>query len=295
MLERRDLSWSINGTSWGIQKKTSDVFRYQIQRATKTLPFREALHTALQDVRTQFGMPAVMYSGGADSEMLLREFHSLNLRPEVHFVKFDNGANEVDYRIALELVAKLGFKMYVHEHSIESFLNSGQHRDLASKFHTSDLSLITVYKYAQHLGKAIMLGPELLLQKHQLDDHSERWSLILGEHTFSEQKFRMETRQPLIGELHYWNSDLLLSMLKLPTVRMLVDDQLAGRVSLAYLKNFMLEEALGYKFLADKKRHGYESVYHTFRRAVNEMKRGMAFLQPEIKMDYHTVLQQLEL
>lgn len=297
MSVRRDLSWSVNGNVYGEQRKSSDRLEARFVKARKRSSYVEALNEALLQVVSDFGTPIVMYSGGADSEMVIRQLLKLNKRPEVHFVRFDDGYNDADYRHVLDFTRDVGLKPYIHDHSIVSFLNSKQHIELGTKFHTSDVSLITTYKYAQHLGRAVMLGPELLLQKHQCDwtaHGRDEWYLIVGEHSFSEQSFKRVTGQPLIGELHYWNSDLLHATLTLPQVQDLCDNRIPGKISFSYMKNAVLEEQLGYKFTAIKKRHGYEQVYQSFRRAVNEVKAALPYVQHEVRISYSNALKQLE-
>jgi hypothetical protein len=293
-----DLSWSVNRNVWGRQQRSSDVLACKFKACTKIgQNFKEALRETLLDVCLQVGTPAVMYSGGADSEMLIRELRSLNKRPEIHFVRFDDGYNDADYRHVCDFARDMGIKPFVHDHNIEAFLNSRLHIELGLKFLTSDISLLTTYKYAQHLGKAVLLGPELLLQKHQSGvgaSDTDDWFLIVGEHTFSAAEFQRQTQQPLFGELYYHNSNLLHSLMVLPEVQSLVRNEYPGRISMSYVKNEILQHHLGYTFTATKKRHGYEPVYHTFRRAVNEVKAALPFVQTEIRVPVDHALRQLE-
>jgi hypothetical protein len=292
-----DLSWSVNRNVWGRQQRSSDVLACRFKASNKKQAFKDALRETLLEVCLQVGTPAVMYSGGADSEMLIRELRALNKRPEIHFILFDDDSNLPDYLQAREFSETMGMKMHIHTHNIEAFLNSRLHIELGLKFLTSDISLLTTYKYAQHLGKAIMLGPELLLQKHQSGvgaNSVDEWFLIVGEHTFSAAEFQRQTRQPMFGELYYHNSNLLHSLMVLPEVQALVRNEYPGRISMSYVKNEMLQQHLGYTFTATKKRHGYEPVYHTFRRAVNEVKAALPFVQTEIRVPVPEALRQLE-
>lgn len=292
-----DLSWSVNKNVWGRQQRSSDVLTCSFRPSRQRQSFKDALRDTLLDVCLQVGTPAVMYSGGADSEMLIRELRALNKRPEVHFIRFDDDSNLPDYRQACEFVELMNIKMHVHEHNITAFLNSRTHIELGLKFLTSDVSLLTTYKYAQHLGKATMLGPELLLQKHQAGisaDASDDWFLIVGEHTFSATEFQRQTQQPMFGELYYHNSNLLYSLLNMPEVQALTLNEYPGRISMSYVKNDILQKHLGYQFTATRKRHGYEPVYHTFRRAVNEVKAALPFVQTEIRVPVFQAINQLE-
>jgi len=290
------LTWQTNGELYAPQLRTADYIEARLNPITRRIcGFRDELQLLLWSVLERHGVPAVMYSGGADSEMVIRELVSINRWPELHFIRFQDGSNQPDYEQALLFAESLNLRMHVHDHNVEAFINSGQHKELGCLYGTSDVALITVYKYARFLGKPIILGPELLLQKHQRDGKAvqdDEWSVIVGEHSFSAANFERHTGQPMYGELFFHSPELLTSLLAHP----LMDKAMAapGKISLAYQKNAILEQLLGYKFTAVRKRHGYEPIYPLFRRAVNEVKQALPFIQQEVRIPVDIARNQLK-
>lgn len=288
------VEWHVNGVKYGVQTKTSDVCTASLGHPYESTNFKQELRMVLLWHWGRYGKGAIMYSGGADSEMIARELQALNKRPELHFIRFDCGSNDPDYQHALEFQKSSGLPLHVHDHNIQAFLNSKQHIELGLRYGTSDVSVLTVYKYAQNLGMPVFLGPELMLQKHQRPGHvnaEDDWYILVGEHSTSADRFMQAHRTPMFGELYYYGPELLNSVLKLQGIRDLTDNKIPGRISLTNLKNRIFSEALGYEFVASKKRHGYEAVYPTFRRAVNEVKNALPFIPFEVRIPYSTALQ----
>lgn len=291
---RSCIAWSVNGELFAPQTRTSDVCNYHLPIMCGPInSFRDELRATLRSLHSRMGHTAVMCSGGADSEMIAREFKYLGLSFELHFIKFTDGSNQADYLQAVLLSEHLNQRLHVHQHNIEAFVTSKNHIQLGLEYGTSDLSLLTVYHYARNLGLPIILGPEVLLQKHQRPGPAsafDEWYVILGEHSSSAERFMKRHRTPLLGELHFSGAALLMSALRLPQIARLVSGVETGRISLSYLKNPILEAALGYSFIAKKKRHGYEPIYPRFRQAVNEIKNALPYLPFELRIPYHEIM-----
>jgi hypothetical protein len=294
----RAMDWAVNGMLGATQVCTTDELSVRFDSCgPRRKNFRLELEALLEVLHQKHGRLSVMYSGGADSEMLVRELDHLGIPFESHFVVFSNGSNKVDFECAAGVQNALGFRMYIHMHDVESYIFSGKHVEDGLRYLSSDLSLLTAYRYAEKIGLPTILGPELLLQKHQKPgpvNADMDWYVVVGEHSLSAQTFMDVTRVPMYGELYFHSSSLLHSILQWDGVQHLINNQMPGRISMSYVKNPMMEQALGYKFSALRKRHGYEVCYHTFRRGVNDVKASLPFIQAEAHIPVQQVIAKLE-
>lgn len=285
--------------SFSFRRQAEDQFEFELGHLRMPpKSFAAELHYALTRLVDTHGTKLTLfYSGGSDSEVILRTLVSMGVRPEVHVIKFSDDLNAHETDHADTLCEALDLRPFIWHHDFTKFIQEQQYLELGVKWQCTQIAYLTVLKYAMNVDRTVIMGGEVYLQKHQVADgavHSpSEWYYVYREDEDGvTYRYSNATGHKIINEVFTYTPALLYSYLVHPMVASVAANEVPGKITLLSIKRKVYEECLGYPLTAQVKYHGYEYLQWT-----NLMCRRAILAQiprPQVaRLEYNKLLQHL--
>lgn len=243
------LWYSIGGRELGFREDVTEKYKVNVGSIDydyylKSNWLQEQYRTAdliYKDYGKDF---AVMFSGGTDSEIVLRAFKKIGVTPRAVFIKFLGDYNLQDYLIASEIAKSLGIKLEVLDFDIVNFHNSGKSEIYATELQCSQLAYLSVYYHIAKLGIPAVMGGEMLL-KRSVSKAGSRWFYCFRENEdASAMRFSKKYNIPLVNEWFSYTPEMMLYYLEHPTIQKLVTEKFNGKLASVSTKNPVLRSLM---------------------------------------------------
>ena len=206
--------------------------------ASKPLSLREECLLAAKEILDHCDRPAILFSGGIDSEVVLRSFLALGARPDVFFLRFKGGLNDHDHKWAREFMDSVGAKLQIIELDVEDFFESGRAFEMAHRYQASHLEFCTTLYLMQELpDRFVVLGSGepyfMRLKRSPVSAYS--WYHCERENAFCWSKFLMDS--PGSGaRFFHARQEIHLAYARELRAMGLFDGAFPGKISSATLK-----------------------------------------------------------
>ena len=201
----------------------------------------------------------VMFSGGTDSEIVLRAFKHVGITPRTVFIKFKNDYNIEDLKIAEEITRELDIKLEVIEFDVKEFYNSGQAYEFSETIQCRQMAYLTVYHNILKLGMPSIMGGEMMLRRH-VDVSGSQWYYCFRENEdASAMRFSIKYNIPLVNEWFSYTPEMMGYYLEHSNIQRLINDKHNYKMSSVSSKNDILQSMMP-SIIDKKKTHGYEKL-----------------------------------
>lgn len=301
LTDKNHLKWFINGREFEERVSERDTFDVQLGKVQvdKVKDFRTELYTAMSRLVDTHGTDLeVFYSGGADSEVLLRVLLDIGVKPKVFTIVFEDGANAHETDNAREFCFQKGLTQVTLKQDLAKYLRDEEYLDLAITYQCSQIAYLNVLGMAKKVCSCpVLMGGEVYLQKHQRPglevQTPEEWYYIYRENEDAfTYRFSLGERLPVVNEVFTYTPELLYSYLTDPIVAEVADNKVPGKITLLSIKKKVYEKHLGYPLLAQTKYHGYESRLWT-NKAITDRLRPLWPSQQVAQLEYHKLLAEM--
>lgn len=264
-----DKTWFTDRTSeknkWSVEygrcNRTVQSFRLEcISAASRIYDQREGLSVD------------VLFSGGSDSEIVLRSFKELKVPINVHIMRYDNYVNAHDWSYAYVICQSLNIKPIFHDLDLIDFWESGKCMEYA------DLSKCVSPQLLPHMwlmdrvdGLPVMGSGESYTAR--LDINSKRkfqfteknystlvpWVLYEREKIASWYRFPIKRGRPAVPGFFQYSPELMVSFLDDEVSRKLHSNKSIGKLSNKSSK-FNIYKSYWPELVDKKKWSGFETV-----------------------------------
>jgi len=202
----------------------------------------------------------VMFSGGTDSEMVLRSLKHVGTKPNVFFIRFNNNYNETDYRDALKITDDLGFKLNVMNFDVIDFYKSGQAYELSKEVQNRQIAYLAIYFNILKLNAPTIMGGELILQKIA-NLQGGRWHYCFRENEDAgAMRFSLKYNIPLVFEYFSYTPEIVGYYIEHPKIQRLFTDKHNYKLSNISIKNEVSKEFMPDIICPSPKLTGYEKL-----------------------------------
>lgn len=211
-------------------------------------------------IRQDYGKDfVVFFSGGTDSEIVLRAFKHAKIKPRVVFIKFKNDYNLSDYKLAVTIAKDIGFNLEVIEFDVIDFYKSGAASEFASSVQCRQIAYLTIYFNILKLQMPAVMGGEMLLRRH-VDDFGSSWYYCFRENEdASAMRFSTEYNIPLVNEWFSYTPEMMGYYLNYPDIQSLINNRFNYKLSSVSSKNLILKKLMP-ELIDKEKTHGYEKL-----------------------------------
>jgi hypothetical protein len=254
-------SWSYDDELFGRQT-TGRKFTTQFTRFTGIVgTFKDELLKAASSTLDHCNDKIViLFSGGVDSEIMLRAFLEVGAKPEVIIARYENDYNLYDVSYAVTICSILNVDYKIMDFNLQKFYENDAER-------ISELSQIDRPKalpYCRLLelvdGFPILGNGDLTPWRTSADySKSAIWMNRCWEHDISWAKFLREINKPGVAEWFKWTPGLVIGYLNTKWFNKLISDQYYGKMGSSSTKIIGYREA--YPDLIDRKKQtGFEKI-----------------------------------
>jgi len=201
----------------------------------------------------------VMFSGGTDSEIVLRSFLKIGITPRCCFINFIGDYNIEDRIVAEKTCHDLNVKLEVLDFDILDYYNSGQAHEFAGNIQCRQIAYLTVYHWINKLQAPSVMGGEMFLRRHT-DVTGGKWYYVIRENEDgSAMRFTLKYNVPLVNEWFSYTPEMMGYYLEHPKIHQLITDRFNYKLASVSSKNAILKSLM--PDIVDKvKTHGYEKL-----------------------------------
>lgn len=243
------LQYSIGGREFGYREDVTEKYKVKVgtidyDHYLKSNWLDEQYRTA-DLIYKDFGKDfVVMFSGGTDSEIVLRAFKKIGITPRAAFIRFSNDYNLQDYIIADEIAKSLDVKLEVFDFDIVNFHRNGKSAIYAKELQCSQLAYLSVYYHIAKLAVPAVMGGEMLL-KRSVSKNGSRWFYCFRENEdASAMRFSNKYHIPLVNEWFSYTPEMMLYYLENSTIRSLITERYNGKLASVSTKNKVLKSLM---------------------------------------------------
>lgn len=255
-------SWSYGDLGPFSRQQDNLSFRTEFSRCTKPVgTFREELLNAAKSTLDHCqGTPTVLFSGGLDSEIMLRAILDVGGKPKVVVARYENNYNFYDVSYAKTICAALGIDYEILDFNLENFYNNDAER--VSELAQIDRPRALPYcRLLEIVDGFPVMGASDLSPVRSDGDYSKpgTWVMRCWEHDIGWSKFLRAIDKPGIAEWFKWTPGLSISYMKTKWFNDLVRDRIYGKQGSSSSKIQGYKEA--YPMLLDRqKKTGFENI-----------------------------------
>lgn len=202
----------------------------------------------------------VMFSGGTDSEIVIRSFLNIGIKPRAAFIRFKDGYNDGDYQTSLAVARELNFDLEVIDFDVVDFYRSGAAAEFASEIQCRQIAYLSVYNAIRNHGMPSVMGGEMLLRRRIARGQESEWYYVFRENEdASAMRFSLKYNIPLVNEWFSYTPEMMVYYLEHPGINNLVENKYNYKLGSVSSKNYILNQLMP-ELMKRTKTHGYENL-----------------------------------
>jgi hypothetical protein len=211
-------------------------------------------------VYREFGKDLVVFlSGGTDSEIVVRNFLDIGIKPKCITLKFKDDYNISDVNEAQAIATELDLDLTLIDFDIKDFYKSGAAIEFGAEILCTQITYIMVYYNIMKLGSPAVMGGEALLTRSITKENSNWYYTFRENEDASAMRFSEKYNIPLVNEWFSYTPELLLYYMEHPTIQKLISERYNYKLSSVSSKNVILRE-LCHDIRPKIKTHGFERL-----------------------------------
>lgn len=225
----------------------------------KIKSFQEELQIAASEVIDKFHKPSLFFSGGADSEVMLRAFMDIGYNPTVYIVRYENDYNLYDVSYAVAICSMLNANYKILDFNLRNFYTNEAEK--ISELSEIDRPKSLVYaKFLELVDYPILgEGDPYIIRFNQSYDEVGDWKFIDAETFIGWYKYAEKQNIQCIPMWFKWSAGLVLSHLNTDWCQKLLSDQIYGKLGTNSTKLIGYREV--YPNMIDRvKQTGFEKI-----------------------------------
>ncbi len=226
----------------------------------KNSSWRNELIKTADTVYREYGDDLVLFlSGGTDSEIVLRNFLEIGVKPRCVIIKFANDYNLPDVLEGIEIAKKLDVELEVIDFDVKDFYKSGQALEFSKQIDCTQITYLMVYYHIMKLNAPAVMGGEMLLSRQV------KPSGIFWYHSFRENedasamRFSEKFKIPIVNEWFSYTPEMMLYYLEHPDIQTLITDRFNYKLTSVSSKNAILKKMYP-EITLRKKTTGFERL-----------------------------------
>lgn len=226
--------------------------------------FKEEIVRASASILDHYpGMkPSILFSGGADSEIVLRSFLDLKVKPNVYIFRYENDYNIYDVSYAVTICSMLGVDYKIIDFNLAKFYETDAER-LSELAQIDRPRALPYCKFIDLIDELPILGSSDLSITRLNESYEEPgdWVVRCWEHDTAWSKFVRTLNKPAVGEWFKWTPSLVYSYTQTEWCKSLVADKFYGKCGVNSTKLRGYQEAYS-DMIKRVKQTGFEKTDH---------------------------------
>lgn len=162
----------------------------------------------------------ILFSGGADSEIVANQFTLKNIHPKLFFILFSSGANKDEYAMAIKSANRLNLPLNVINFNVEHFFDSGRAKRIAQETQCSQMAYLIFFEIFKQLQEPFVLGGEVFLIKQD-----NKWLINFSENDDAAFiRFSIKNKIPIINEWFSFTPEMIYFFLTHPKMQNILNN-----------------------------------------------------------------------
>jgi len=297
--QNNHIKYTIGDRLYGHRTNSSESFNVSVGTIDhdhyRTSNYKQELLRVADLIYQSLGKDfALLISGGTDSEIVLRNFLEINVKPTCYMIRLENDYNLHDIIEATELTNELGVDLKFIDFNVKDFLYSGEASEFGKELQCTQITYLMLYRTILKLGMPTVMGGELMLKRNIGTDPSS-WHYCFRENEdASAMRFSLKYNIPLAYEYFSYTPEMMLYYLEDPDIQKLVSNKYNYKLTSVSSKNAILKKLVP-EVRAKAKTHGFEKLlgfnYEAYRQLTSEQ---ISRLEPSLDgIEYNEIIRQL--
>jgi len=275
--------WSYGDTLFG--RQTGDLkwsTSYKCEDVYHVGSFKEEMLIAARSTMDHYAglKPCVYFSGGLDSELVLRSYLDIGTDPIVNIFRFENHINEYDVSYAIVICETLGVKYNIIDFNVTKFFEHDAEA-ISSIAQIDRPRGLPQLKFLDYTEGFAVLGIGDPRWTRSIKDNSP-WILLDQEHDTGWDKYIIHKDIPAIAQWFKWTPELVLAYTELDWFKNLViNNKWTGREGVTSTKIIGYREAYPDLLQRDKKTgmEPIDSLINEFEEFLKKKNNGLVYRQ----------------
>lgn len=209
------LTYTIGGRERGYRQNSIEKYEVTLGKVDEyqyltSNYYTELLRTA-DIIHKEFGKDAVVFlSGGTDSEIVVRNFVDIGIKPRCAVIEFRDGYNAPDVTEAIAIASELGLTLERIPFDIKEFFYSGEAKEFGASINCTQITYLMVYNTIMKYGAPAIMGGEALFTRNVSTNDSFWYYTFRENEDASAMRFTEKYKLPLVNEWFSYTPELLL-------------------------------------------------------------------------------------
>ena len=226
--------------------------------------------------------PSVLFSGGVDSELTLRSFLELGIKPKAFIFRYENDYNIYDVSYAVTVCSMLNVDYTIVDINLIKFFENEAER-LSEIAQTDRPRTLPHCKFLEYVDELPIIGAGDINIHRKTDDYSQQgdWVVRCDEYEIGWDKMLLSLDKPGVSQWFKWTPGLVYSFIKTTWFQKLINDQYPRRLGTNSTKIIGYREAYP-DMISRVKQTGFEkinSVILEFENYLKEKNNGLVYRQ----------------
>jgi hypothetical protein len=220
----------------GPKPSAKSVFKIHFKKGLEyqRMSYYDALYYNARMLKDNYSEPFdVLFSGGIDSEIILRIFKEEGIRHNVYTIRMEDDINIRDLNDAKNICNELGVKLNILDWNLQKFFDNDAY-DMYQKTFSPAPGRMLRHAWFDLLDNIPVMGEGEPYWKRELGgDHSQKskWNLYFAEDYFTASIYGNTFGRTTISEWYNYTPEVVMNYHKLPLAQRLINDEIPGKQS----------------------------------------------------------------
>lgn len=204
--------------------------------------------------------PSVFFSGGVDSELILRSYINIGSNPDVFIVRYKDDLNLYDVSYAITVCSSLGINYKIIEFDLLKFYENDAEK-ISEDAQIDRPRMLPHLKFTESVDGLVIVGHSDIAWFRNDTDYSKKvtWKAVDFEHDLGCDKYNLLHNRSAIYQWWKWTPGLVLSYTRLNWFRQLINDEFYGKLGIDSTKIIGFKEIYP-DLINRKKMTGFEKI-----------------------------------
>jgi hypothetical protein len=230
------LKWKTNGVDYALRKNKNDTVTFTFDRITRTLgSYKQELYNNARAIRDYYsGTFDVLYSGGIDSEVILRVFKELNIKHNTIVVKYKNDYNVREIEYAIASLTSLNIPYKIIDFDLKRFYENEAY-DLCIKSSCLRVGRVNHLKFCLDFcdNIPVMGEGDIYWYRNGGIDYSNppNWKFLMSEASHNCGMYLTNIGRENVCDFYEFTPYLIKAYNQQPLMQQLLTDKIPGKLS----------------------------------------------------------------
>jgi len=212
------------------------TFKTQYTKVTTPIgTFKEELLKAAKSTMDHYpGLrPSIFFSGGVDSELILRAYLEIGSKPEVYIIRYENDLNIYDVSYAITICTILNVEYNLIDFNLQKFYENDAEK-ISVDAQIDRPRMLPHVKFTDCADGLIIVGHSDVRWYRPHDDYTKKaiWLAQDFEHDIGCDKYNILHNRSAIYQWWKWTPGLVIAYTQLDWFKKLVNDEYIGKLGI---------------------------------------------------------------